>query len=232
MIRAMIETSLIDWDGKLSTVLFFDRCNFMCPFCQNWDLILHSDKFPVIEWRDIEAVLLAKQKWIDGVVLTGGEPLMHRADVCDLAGRIKALDFLVKIDTNGAYPDTLDYLIERKLVDYVAMDLKAPLDERYSTASGSRVDIEHIKSSIKILMKERIAYEFRTTCVRGIIDEEAIADMGSTIRGAKKWILQQYLPDNAYLEEYRRLGQITDVEKKRFLEVAYRYVSDTKWRGR
>lgn len=232
MIRAMIETSLIDWDGRITTVLFFDKCNFMCPFCQNWDLILHPEKYPRIEWHDIRTRLLAKKKWVDGVVLTGGEPLMNRTEVFDTVHRIRKIGFPVKIDTNGAYPDTLEALIETKAVDYVAMDIKAPLDERYSQAAGKRIDIKQIQRSVNILLKESIDYEFRTTCVPGIIDESAIADIGNTIKGAKRWILQQYVPENAYLEEYRRLKQLTEREKNRLLKIAAKYVSDTKWRGR
>jgi pyruvate formate lyase activating enzyme len=232
MIRAMIETSLIDWDGKITTVLFFDKCNFICPFCQNWDLILHHEDFPPIDWHVIESKLVAKKKWVDGVVLTGGEPLMNKTEVFDIARRIKKIGFLVKIDTNGAYPDTLEALIESNAIDYVAMDIKAPLDERYSKAAGKRIDIKQIQRSVNILLKESVAYEFRTTCVPGIIDENAIADMGTTIRGAKRWILQQYVPENAHLEEYRRLKQMTEMEKNRLLKIAAKYVSDTKWRGR
>jgi len=232
MIRAMIETSLIDWDGKITTVLFFDKCNFMCPFCQNWELILHPEKFPVIQWPDIETKLIAKKGWIDGVVLTGGEPLVYEDEVADIATNVKALGFLIKLDTNGAYPGILEELIENNLVDYLAMDIKAPVDEKYSKAAGKHIDIQHIQRSINMLMKGRIDYEFRTTCVPGIIDEDAIADMGNTIRGAKRWILQQYLPENAYLEEYRNLVQITVAEKNKLLRIAAEYVPEVKWRGR
>ncbi|UCF70461.1 MAG: anaerobic ribonucleoside-triphosphate reductase activating protein [candidate division WOR-3 bacterium] len=232
MIRALIETSLIDWDGKLSTVLFFDKCNFMCPFCQNWDLIKNPEKFPAIQWPEIEALLVSKDKWIDGVVLTGGEPLMYEPEVSAIARRIKELGFAVKIDTNGAYPDTLSALTTLKLVDYVAMDLKAPLDERYSVAAGRKVDTERIKRSIDILIEGNIDYEFRTTCVPGIIKENTIADMGVAIKNAKRWVLQQYVPENAYLEEYRNLEQLTESESNKLLVIAAKYVQNVRWRGR
>ena len=232
MIRAMIETSLIDWDGKLTTVLFFDKCNFMCPFCQNWDLILHPDKFPVIPWQDIESKLRAKEGWIDGVVLTGGEPLVYGAEASKIASRVKKLGLLVKLDTNGAYPDRVQELIDRKLVDYVALDVKAPLDERYSVAAGRRVDIQRIVRTIDILSRGSVDYEFRTTCVPGIINVDAIEKIGEAIRGAKRWVLQQYVPENAYKKQYRGLKAIPESEMNRLLEAAGNYAIETKLRGR
>jgi len=232
MIRAMIETSLIDWDGKLATVLFFDKCNFMCPFCQNWELILHPHKFPAISWQEIESKLLAKKGWIDGVVLTGGEPLVYGAEASKTASRVKELGLLVKLDTNGAYPDRLQKLIDEKLVDYVALDIKAPLDKRYTVAAGKRVEIQKIVKSIALLKKEVVDYELRTTCVPGIINEEAIKNIGGVIRRAKRWILQQYVPENAYKKQYRGLKVITESEMSRLLELASNFVTEVRFRGR
>ncbi len=232
MIRAMIETSLVDWDGKLTTVLFFDKCNFMCPFCQNWELMMKREKFPPIEWQDIEAKLVAKKKWIDGVVLTGGEPFVFGEEVFSVGRRIKTLGFLLKIDTNGAYPDALERAIGEKIADFVAMDIKAPLDERYSVAAGVKVDIDKIERSIKQLLSNSVDYEFRTTCVPGLIDEGALSSIGENLRGARSWILQQYVPDNAYIEEYRNLDRVTAAGAEKFLRIARRYVPDAKWRGK
>jgi pyruvate formate lyase activating enzyme len=231
MIRAMIETSFVDWDGKLTTVLFVDKCNFMCPFCQNWDLLLHPEKFCRIEWDLIEKNLLSKKSWIDGVVLTGGEPLVYHNEVFDITRRIKELGFLVKIDTNGAYPEILQSLIDENLVDYVAMDIKASLDDRYDRAAGKKTDVEKIRHSIDILMKNKVEYEFRTTCVPGIIDEQTIAEIGEVISGAKRWFLQQYVPENAYKEEYRNLRAVSKLEADVMLKTARNYVSNVQWRG-
>ncbi|MBE0431897.1 anaerobic ribonucleoside-triphosphate reductase activating protein [candidate division WOR-3 bacterium] len=232
MIRAMIETSLIDWDGKLTTVLFFDKCNFMCPFCQNWDLMLNSEKFPLIEWRDIERKLLARKKWIDGVVLTGGEPFVYGEEVLSVSRGVKAMGFLLKIDTNGSYPDALQELISKDLVDYVAMDIKAPLDERYNEAAGRNIDIKKIERSVRLLMEGRVNYEFRTTCVPGMINEGTLGEIGERIRGARTWVLQQYVPENAYDEKYRQLTAVTAGEARTFVDIARRYAVNAKWRGR
>ncbi|OPX18085.1 anaerobic ribonucleoside-triphosphate reductase activating protein [candidate division WOR-3 bacterium 4484_100] len=232
MIRAIIETSLVDWDGKLTTVLFFDKCNFLCPFCQNWELILHSERFPIIEWDTIEKKLKQKKGWIDAVVLTGGEPLVFKKDVFELTRRIKGLDLLIKLDTNGSFPEILKTLLKEKLIDYVAMDIKAPLDERYFKAAGKMIELNKLKSSIEILMQGSVEYEFRTTCVPGLINKEIIKKMGESIRGAKRWVLQQYVPDNAYKEEYRKLKVFTKKEAEQFLEDARTYVSNTELRGK
>ena len=232
MIRAMIETSLIDWDGKLTTVLFFDKCNFRCPFCQNWDLILHGDKYPVIEWPDIERKLLAKKNWIDGVVLTGGEPFVFDEEMFSVAHRIKMMGFGLKVDTNGAYPDGLARVIDDGLADYVAMDIKAPFDERYNVAAGRSVDLDKIERSVRLLLDGRVEHEFRTTCVPGLINEAALEEMGRRIEGARTWVLQQYVPDNAYDEAYRRLPPVTAGEAARFLDVARRHAAHVHWRGR
>lgn len=231
MIRAMIETSLIDWDGKLTTVLFFDKCNFMCPFCQNWELILHPKKFPVIQWRDIEKKLIAKKGWIDGVVLTGGEPLVYADEVAEIAAKLKGLGFLVKLDTNGAYPKKMQKLINKKMLDYVALDIKAPVNEKYSLATGRKVNVEIIKESLDILQKNKVDYELRTTCVPGLIDVEAIQSIGALIKGAKRWFLQQYVPTNAYKKEYRKLPPLKEPEINKLLQVARQYVPSVKWRG-
>jgi pyruvate formate lyase activating enzyme len=233
MIRAVIETSLVDWDGKITTVLFFDKCNFMCPFCQNWELILHPEKFPVIPWEDIEKKLVKKEKWVDGVVLTGGEPLIFKKEVFDIARKIKQRNLSVKIDTNGAYPDVLRELLDAHLVDYVAMDIKAPIDERYYKAAGKQIDLENIKESIHILMKGHVEYEFRTTVVPGIIDEDAIKKIGESIQGASLWVLQTYVPKNAYRKNYRgKLDKNYSEQLHQFSSIAKNYAAKVKVRGK
>jgi pyruvate formate lyase activating enzyme len=233
MIRGFIETSLVDWDGKISSVVFFDKCNFMCPFCQNWDLIINPDKFPIIEWNYIKEKLQAKKGWVDGVVLTGGEPLCNEQEAVQLCERIRKLNLLVKIDTNGAFPKILEKLIENKLVDYVAMDIKAPIDERYNIATGKQVDLEKIKKSVTILMGGNIDYEFRTTCVPGIIDANAIHQIGKDIKSAKKWALQAHVPDNAYKALYQqKLNPEYHQQLRKFFEISKEYVSNTILRAK
>ena len=173
-----------------------------------------------------------KKGWIDAVVLTGGEPLVFKKEVIELTKRIKGLGLLIKLDTNGSFPEILRTMLKENLIDYVAMDIKAPLDERYFKAAGKMIDLGKLKSSIEILRHGSVEYEFRTTCVPGIINKETIKTTGESIRGANRWVLQQYVPDNAYKEEYRKLKVFTKKEAEQFLKDARTYVSNTELRGK
>jgi pyruvate formate lyase activating enzyme len=233
MIRAIIETSFVDWDGKISTVLFFDACNFRCPFCHNWELITKPNKFEALAWDTIKEKLHQKKGWVDGVVLTGGEPLMHEQEVTELCEKINGLGIQVKIDTNGAYPHVIQHLLDRKLVHFFAMDVKAPLDERYNHATGAKPDLKAIQTSITLIMQSTLDYEFRTTCVPGIVDEQAIHDIGKTIKGARKWALQAHVPDNAFKEECRKPLSIEYPKLLHtYLSIAQRYVPNSILRGK
>jgi len=233
MIRAIIETSLIDWDGKITTVLFFDACNYQCPFCHNWELITKPDNYPEITWEAIREKLQKKEGWVDGVVLTGGEPLIHEQQVFALCKKIKALGILIKVDTNGAFPSVLKKLIDEKLVHYIAMDIKAPLDDRYAKATGTKPDLHAIQTSIGLIMHSGLVYEFRTTCVPGIIDTQAIHAIGEKIKGANKWALQAHVPDNAYQPECREPLSMDYPELlQEYLAIAKQYVTNAILRGK
>jgi pyruvate formate lyase activating enzyme len=236
MIRAIIETSLVDWDGKLTMVVFFDRCNFLCPFCQNWELILHPERFPKIHWTEVMAKLKKKKKWIDGIVFTGGEPFVYFRKLSEYARQLKAAGFGVKVDTNGGFPRELETLIKTGHVDYLAMDIKAPLDGSYLAAIGKERSeknimlVKKVKESISIIVNSGVGYEFRTTCVPGIIDADAIRMIGAQIRGAKRWFLQGFIPDHAYKQEYRN-SRFSPAEMHGLLEAARGYVKTAAIRG-
>lgn len=234
MIRAFIETSLIDWDGKITSVLFFDRCNFRCPFCQNWRLLTNPGKYPLYTIDEILKKISGKKNWIDGIVLTGGEPLLFFDEIIGIAKKIKKNNLPVKIDTNGSFPEELLSLVKSGLIDYVAMDIKAPLDQTYFIAIGKNPKtnpdlIEKIRKTIRILLESKLDYEFRTTCVPGLIDEIAIRKIGEEIKGAKKWALQRFIPFNAYKKEYRS-KTFDDKELNEFLKIARSIIPDSKLR--
>ncbi len=236
MIRAFIKTSLVDWDGKIVSVLFFDRCNFRCPFCQNWRLLCRPDKFPAYDFEQILKETVEKKHWIDGFVLTGGEPLLFYNDIMAMARRIKELNMLVKLDTNGSFPDRLSSLIELRLIDYVAMDIKAPLDSSYLTAVGKKAGskagikiLDNIIKSMNVLIKSDIESEFRTTCVPSLIDEQAIRKIGEKLKGARRWFLQHYISINAFRKSFRN-KQYDDKTLNRLLEVAREYFPGAKLR--
>jgi len=205
-------------------------CNAKCKYCsfhleRNKTYVKYEDACRAIDYLiDINTGVLA---------LTGGEPLCDEQEAAQLCKKIKKLGLLVKVDTNGAFPDSLKKLIEHKLVDYVAMDIKAPLDKRYNTATGKQVDLENIKKSIEILMSSDTDYEFRTTCAPGIIDENAIHQIGKTIKGAKKWALQAHVPDNAYKKLYQqKLGPEYYHQLKNYFNISKQYVTNTLLRAK
>jgi len=138
-IRGFIETSLLDWDGKVTSVVFLPYCNFKCPFCDNGILIENPETLPEIKIETIENFVQKRKDFIDGVVITGGEPTIHPW-LTDLIGRLKQMDVQVKLDTNGSNPNYLSTLITNHQVDYVAMDLKAPLNDKYHEAAGTKVN--------------------------------------------------------------------------------------------
>lgn len=228
-IKGFVETSMVDWDGKVSSVVFFPGCNFRCPYCQNGVLIFSPEELRTIPFDEIKKYLLEHKEWIDGVVLTGGEPTIHK-DLPDLIKKIKDLGFLVKLDTNGANPKMMKDLIKAKMIDYVALDFKAPLDERYDKASGLKVDLKKIKESIKILMNGEIDYEFRCTVVPTILDEDEVEAMAKSIKGAKKFALQQFQPEHTIDENFRILEPYPKEKLEKLVYTANKYVK-TKLRG-
>jgi pyruvate formate lyase activating enzyme len=229
-IRGFIETSLLDWDGKVSSVVFLPRCNFRCPYCNNGILLDQPDSLPEIKWEKIEAFLKERKDFIDGVVISGGEPTIHLW-LPQLVKNIKALGLMVKLDTNGTHPAALSSLLTSGDIDYVAMDLKAPLNWRYREAAGVAVELNKIKQSIRLIKGSGIDYEFRTTVVPTLINEQDIKAMAKSIAGAKKYALQQFVPEHT-LDEKLRIISPYDKEKMLALaEIARQCVPGTIVRG-
>ncbi|HVN67395.1 MAG TPA: anaerobic ribonucleoside-triphosphate reductase activating protein [Candidatus Sulfotelmatobacter sp.] len=229
-IRGFLETSFLDWDGKVASVVFLPKCNFACPFCSNWLLVNEPDSLPEVKLETIEHFLAQRKDFIDGVVITGGEPTCH-ADLPDLIKRFKALGLLVKLDTNGTNPNQLTTLLANHLIDYIAMDIKAPLDEKYSLAAGVKVDLTKIKESIKLIMGSGLDYEFRTTVTPNILGKPEIEEIAKTIAGAKKYVLQQFVPNHSMVKEMRALDPHPAATLREMAESAKPYVANTIVRG-
>jgi len=194
-IKGFQEVTLIDWDKKIASLIFLGGCNLRCGFCHASHLVTPNDTLETISFDSINKFLETKKGWIDGVVITGGEPMLDKAGLFELARAIKRKGLLVKVDTNGTKPEVLREIIESKLADYIAMDIKAPLIlEKYFKASGIEIEINDIITSKNILLNSEIEYEFRTTVVPGIVDCPDIAEIAKTIIGAKKYCLQQFVP--------------------------------------
>lgn len=188
-IAGLGKTSLVDYPGKIAAVVFSPLCNFDCYYCHNRSLIRDIPDNQVIPEEEVFAYLRKRVGKLDGVVLTGGEPTLQ-PDLIDFAGRVKALGYAVKLDTNGSNPQILKNAIGSRHFDYVAMDVKAPRD-RYREIAGADVDIAAIGESVSLLMEGKIPYEFRTTVIPRLTRAD-IVSIGQWIEGAGQYALQQY----------------------------------------
>lgn len=182
--------TLLDFPDKVAATIFFVGCNFNCSYCHNPELVLPQN-FPkkFLSPENIFTELEQRKAFLDGVCLTGGEPLLQ-PDLTPFIKKIKQMGLQVKLDTNGTNPQKLQSLIEQKLVDYVAMDVKAPL-AKYHLITKTQIDLSLIEQSIKLLLQEKVAYEFRTTVVPGLLSAQDIVDIARLIVGAKKYKLQK-----------------------------------------
>jgi pyruvate formate lyase activating enzyme len=195
-IKGFLETSFVDWPGKISSVIFLPHCNFRCPYCHNHSLVFHPEQYPSIPLEEILARLRSIRDWIDGVCLTGGEPTLHH-DLPLLIREIKKNGFLVKLDTNGSNPHMLENLIEAGEVDFVSMDVKAPLDPSiYRRSTGLPIDLNAILRSIEILKMGKVEHQFRMTVVPGLHREKDIKILGDQLRVGPRLVLQNFNPEN------------------------------------
>jgi pyruvate formate lyase activating enzyme len=191
IIGGLQKTSLIDFPGKVSCVCFVSGCNFRCPYCHNPDLVEHPGK-AFLDEEGFFAFIRERRGFLDGVVISGGEPTLQK-DLPAFVRRIKREGYAVKLDTNGSHPQMIRDLLEKRLLDYVAMDIKTD-PSLYPLFMKRGIDPDCIRSSIKLIMASGIPYEFRTTCVRPIVDAEAVETIGRLIQGCFLYVLQNFSP--------------------------------------
>ncbi len=234
-IKGFINLSLVDWDGKLSSVIFLPNCNFRCPFCYNSTLVLHPERLETIPFERVEDYLKKQRGWIDGVCITGGEPMLHR-DLPDLCSKLKEMDFLVKVDTNGTNSMMMKELMDRGLIDYIAVDIKAPLTvEKYSKVAGVNAEkfLGKVKETIRILLGSKMDYEFRTTVVPTLHEEEDIKEICDGVKGCRKYVLQKFdvtLGKTTIDPDFSKLKPFTNEEMKAFLTIAQESLPNVKLR--
>ena len=204
-IGGLQKLTLIDYPGKLACTVFLVGCNFRCPFCYSSELVLPKkiEVQPKISQGEFFEFLKERKKLIDGVVVCGGEPAISKG-LIPLVKKIKKEGFLVKLDTNGSEPKILEELIDKKLIDYVAMDIKGP-KEKYGEFSGRKVNIREIQKSIDILKKGKIDYEFRSTVVPTLHKKGDVIEMAKWIRGAKRYYLQNFRPEKTIDPKFEKI---------------------------
>ena len=201
-IRGLEKFSSKDFPGHISSTVFLGGCTFRCPFCHNADLVLRPETFPALPMDLFLSYLDSRKGWLEGVCITGGEPLLSE-DLEDLVRVVRERGLLVKLDTNGALPGRLERLVGQGLLDWIAMDVKAPL-ERYSEVAGVAVRTEDIARSAEIVRSSGLKYLFRTTVVPRLVGREDVRRIGAWLEGADLFQLQQFVPhdtiDPAWLD--------------------------------
>jgi pyruvate formate lyase activating enzyme len=228
MLKGLQKMSLIDYPAKIVSTIFLDGCNFRCPYCQNPDLIKNPDKLPNIKEEELLKFLESRKKWIDGVCITGGEPTTHK-DLPKLIKKIKNLNLLVKLDTNGSNPKMLEELIKRKLVDYVAMDIKAPL-EKYDKAAKVKINKKNIRKSVGLIIDSGIDYEMRSTILPELHSKEDIIKIAKWLKGAKRYFLQQFRAKVTLDPKFKKCKPFTQEEMEELKKECNKYVH-TEIRG-
>lgn len=228
-IKGFQKLTMIDYPGKIACTIFLLGCNFRCGYCHNRSLVLEPQSLPTISEDYILNFLKEKKRWLDGVVISGGEPTLHK-DLKSFIKKIKEISYCVKLDTNGTSPETVKKLIDEKLVDYIAMDIKAPL-KNYSEVAGVFVDTKKIEETIGIIKKSRIPYEFRTTMVPCFTAKGHIIEIGKLLNGSKLMFLQQFRPCDSLIDpsvngkkphSIEELEEFKDILKSYILNVEIR----------
>ncbi len=218
--------TLLDFPGKVACTVFSCGCNFRCPFCHNASLVLpDADTSPLMTGAEVLAFLKKRQGLLEGVCLTGGEPLM-RQDSLSFLGAVRELGYAVKLDTNGSYPDRLAEAVQSGLVDYVAMDIKNS-KEKYSMTAGVTADVQ---AGIDFLMKDaQIPFEFRTTVVQEFHTEEDFISIGKWLAGAPKYFLQKFVDSGDLIGQ--GLSAAPDEDMRRFLAAVREFIPVAELRG-
>jgi pyruvate formate lyase activating enzyme len=214
-VKGVQPVSLVDYPGSICSTVFFGGCNFRCPFCHNAKLVKEAGTLPDENLEEILAFLAERRHLVPAVCITGGEPTLA-PELTGFIRRLKRTGLKVKLDTNGTRPEVLRALLAERLVDYVAMDVKAPL-AKYGLLAGRPVDLQAIRTSIDVIRTAASAYEFRTTVVPGLLTEQDLFTIGRELAGSDKYVLQPFRPTHPLLDPELELAAPCPVS---FLEKA------------
>lgn len=219
--------TLLDFPGCVSCTVFLGGCDFRCPFCHNFELIDGTMK-PTMDEDELIKFLEGRKNLLEGVAITGGEPLMHE-DLPRLIKRIRDTGYRVKLDTNGYHPDLLREILDAKLVEYVAMDVKNSPEKYALTCGLDFVNLDKINQSIRLLKDGDTDYEFRTTVVNELHEEEDFYKIGEMISGAKRYFLQRFTDRDSV--PYGNLTPPSFDKMHKFAEISRKFVPNTELRG-
>ncbi len=227
IIEGLQKLTLLDFPGQVACTMFSHGCNLRCPFCHNAGLVVRKAE-NIINKEEISEFLERRKGILDGICLTGGEPLMQK-DAIEFIRFLRGFGYKIKLDTNGFFPEKLKAVIDEGLVDYIAMDVKASLDN-YALAVGIQdIDISPMKESVSIIMSSGIDYEFRTTAVKGIHTKEDFKKLGEFIKGAKRYYIQQFIDSGDLISS--GMSAFSAEETKELLDVVLPFVPAAEIRG-
>lgn len=236
LIKGLEKTSLSDWEEKIAAVIFTGGCNFRCGFCFNPELVnagtrsanmagrhgAFQQNIPQISEQKIFKFLKKRKNLLDGVCITGGEPLLQN-NLAKFISKIKKLGFLVKLDHNGSMPEKLEQLIQDKLIDYVAMDIKAPLS-RYQEITRSKIDPKIIKKSINLIINSGTDHEFRSTLVPALHSLQDVINMAKMIKNGKRYFLQNFKNKKTLDKDFEKYKSFNENELKRMAKECSKYI--------
>lgn len=227
-IQGLQKLTLLDFPEHVACTVFTAGCNFRCPFCHNASLVVHIQKENGISEEEFFSFLEKRKGVLDGVCVTGGEPLLQ-PDIESFIWKIKNLGYAVKLDTNGSFPEKLKILVQKGLVDYVAMDIKNSLETYAITCGVDAINLEKIQESVSYLKENHVPYEFRTTVTRNFHSKEEFEKIGQWLEGTEKYFLQNFVDSGDLING--RIKGCSEEEMKEFLSVVQKYIPGAKLRG-
>ena len=225
-ITGLQRTTILDYPGYVACIVFTSNCNLKCPFCHNSELIDKCN--PIMSSEDFFEFLKMRKDKLDGVCISGGEPLLQE-DIISFITEIKRLGFLVKLDTNGTVPDKLKELLDKHLVDYIAMDVKNCMEKYAITCGFYNLNTTNIKTSINLIMNSGIDYEFRTTLVKGFHESYDMIRIANLLKGCKNYYLQKFKMSDNVLD--KKCSSLSNEEMQRYLEIVRSQIPNAKLRG-
>ncbi|MCX6568676.1 MAG: anaerobic ribonucleoside-triphosphate reductase activating protein [Candidatus Aminicenantes bacterium] len=225
-IKGIEKFSSRDFPGHISSTVFLGGCTFRCPYCHNSELVLRPETIPTMPVDIFLSYLDGRKGWLEAVCITGGEPLLHE-EVEDLVRVVRERGLLVKLDTNGSFPERMEGLLAAGLLDWVAMDVKAPL-ERYREVTRSNVDVESIVRSADILRNSGVRHTFRTTVVPGFVGKEDVVKIGEWLNGAANYFIQQFVPQTTIDPAFLEVKPFNRAELEDIVAAAKPYFADVR----
>lgn len=228
-IKGIEKFSSRDFPGHISSTVFLGGCTFRCPYCHNSELVLRPETIQTMPVDFFLSYLDGRKGWLEAICLTGGEPLLHE-EVEDLVRVVRERGLLVKLDTNGSFPERLEGLLTAGLLDWVAMDVKAPL-ERYREVTRSNVDVESIVRSADILRNSGARHTFRTTVVPGLVGREDVVKIGEWLNGAADYLIQQFVPQTTIDPAFLEVKPFSRAELEDIVAAAKPYFQDARVEG-